>query len=777
MANEARDHFERYFAEKMWVMIPAAFRDDDGLAQPPGVLRGFIEVLARHAAHLRRSIDHRWDDEFIDLCSEWAVPYIGELVGTRLVSALNRRGRRVDVAKTIYYRRRKGTPRILEELIADISGWEGKVVEEFRRLGRMRHGLDPRPAPLAGRLTGTLPGGWADLRSTAGAELAGTAFDEFHHTPDFRRPRGRDGRYGIAKIAFHLFRLPAMRLDGVMPAAGPFPRTFTFDPSGRDIPLFIRRHRVDDRQRFDWEQWLTAREWELPSPMRCRVLGDAEYLITEAALTLLQPRLVAPGGLTPAAAAAAVDVLRLFRGERFPNEDRMRTVISTIGVPAIFLPAIWNAFLADTLVEDCGRRALLPPGAPNPAVGDASVWISTATGVVPRELVVAGNLSAPGLVAPGKRWAIDPVLGRLRFLGGGATPRPLVGYHYGFSGPIGAGGHDRSDSVLTAATNPIQSGGAIQTTVAANPNFLPSAGVAEVADCLTYSPIGNRNQITKLEFRSADRQRPYVRLTHNWRFTAAPNIEADLLLDGLWVGADNVSRMLLLTGDFKTVTLRNMTLDPGGVDANGLPIQPVRLRVAGFVGRLVIDHSITGPIRINPAATIERLEITDSIVHGPPRVAPPSPIDPAIASLVGEVHLLRTTVFGDIDVPWLYASETLITGFADVTNTQAGCFRFSAVLERRDPLNPLSDHSRVPHPYESHFLTDTAALFSSTVFGQPGYAQLAESAPEFLQRGAANGAEIGAFNSLLNPIKFDSLRAKVDEFAPFGLLPIYIFET
>jgi hypothetical protein len=30
---------------------------------------------------------------------------------------------------------------------------------------------------------------------------------------------------------------------------------------------------------------------------------------------------------------------------------------------------------------------------------------------------------------------------------------------------------------------------------------------------------------------------------------------------------------------------------------------------------------------------------------------------------------------------------------------------------------------------------------------------------------------------LLNPIKLDSLRAKVDEFAPFGLLPVYVFET
>jgi hypothetical protein len=98
-------------------------------------------------------------------------------------------------------------------------------------------------------------------------------------------------------------------------------------------------------------------------------------------------------------------------------------------------------------------------------------------------------------------------------------------------------------------------------------------------------------------------------------------------------------------------------------------------------------------------------------------------------------------------------------------------------LERRDPANPASAHSRVPHPYESHFLPNTSGIFTSSVFGQPGYVQLAESAPEFLQRGAQNGSEIGAFNSLINPIKFDGLRAKIDEFAPFGILPIYVFET
>ncbi len=245
----------------------------------------------------------------------------------------------------------------------------------------------------------------------------------------------------------------------------------------------------------------------------------------------------------------------------------------------------------------------------------------------------------------------------------------------------------------------------------------------------------------------------------------------------MWVGSDNTTRSIRLAGDFETVTLRNMTLDPGGVSAALTPIRPVPLRITGSVEQLIIDHSITGPIVVEAGASLERLEIRDSIVQGPPRTLPPNPVDPALSSLVGEIHLARTTIFGDIDVPWLYATETLIIGFADVTDTQAGCFRFSAVLVRRDPLDPASAPSRVPHPFASHLLNEITAIFTSTVFGQPGYAQLAESAPETLRRGAEDGSEIGAFSSLLNPIKLDSLRAKVDEFAPFGLLPIYLFET
>ncbi len=788
----AQDHFDRYYAEKLWATIPEHYRDQDGLADPPGVLRGFIEVLAQQAATLRRSSDRLWDDQFIDLCAEWAVPYIGELVATRMVSALNLRGRRVDVAKTIYYRRRAGTPRILEELIADITGWEGKLVEEFRRLGRMRHGLDPFPQPLAGLLTNTPPGGWADVRNANGAELAGSPFEEFHHTPDVRRPRGRDGRYGIARLGFHLYRLASTRLEDITPRPGPNPGTFTIDPSGRDVPLFIRRHRTDDRERVDWEEWISAREWEVPSPMRCRVLNHAPLVLTEQVLAIVRPLLLAaPISLTPANADIVIALLRRFVRLRIPGEARLFEITGALALPlrtAVRNPIVWNPMVAAAMDAECGKRALLPIGvyasnvAPTTAqedTSDASIVVKVfRNDLVPprfvpvaRELVAGGDLA--GWTVAGaitKQWVVDPTNGRLLWIGGGAAPQPLIEHHYGFSGNIGAGGYDRSHALTAPLTSSISGGGAIQTGFPANPNFLPPAGVAEITDSANYTPIDNRNQITDLEFRAFNEERPYLRLTHNWLLNTSANTESTLTLDGLWIGAGGNFSIQLL-GDYELVTLRHMTLDPGGVDSAGNPIRSVSLRIVGNVERLVIENSITGPIIVDPTGELTNLEIRDSIVDGQNSAAP------AISVPAGRVTMRRVTVFGEVLVEWLDASETLITGLTHVTNTQEGCFRFSAVLERLDPLNPASTRSRVPHPYESYFIRDFDGAFTSVVFGQPGYAQLAESAPESLRRGAENKSEIGAFSALLNPIKFDSLRAKVEEFAPFGLLPVYVFET
>src|SRR6266702_309290 len=102
-----------------------------------------INRIAIHIAVIRRSIDRMWDFQSIETCDDWLIPYIGDLVATNLVACMDARGQRLDVAKTIYYRRRKGTVGLLEELASDVAGRDARVVEFFRKLGRTRHNFDP----------------------------------------------------------------------------------------------------------------------------------------------------------------------------------------------------------------------------------------------------------------------------------------------------------------------------------------------------------------------------------------------------------------------------------------------------------------------------------------------------------------------------------------------------------------------------------------------------------------------------------------------------------
>src|SRR5690606_15318694 len=156
----ARDGYAQYYAEKLWQLVPEVYRNEDGLLPNPDVLREIVEVIADDAAQVRRSIDRLWEDQHIETCDDWAVPYLADLVGARLVSARDRRGRRIDVANAIYFRRRKGTPDALDTLVRAMSGWDVVLVEGFRRLARTRHRLDPLPVPV-GPMTATPPGGTA----------------------------------------------------------------------------------------------------------------------------------------------------------------------------------------------------------------------------------------------------------------------------------------------------------------------------------------------------------------------------------------------------------------------------------------------------------------------------------------------------------------------------------------------------------------------------------------------------------------------------------------
>jgi hypothetical protein len=216
-------------------------------------------------------------------------------------------------------------------------------------------------------------------------------------------------------------------------------------------------------------------------------------------------------------------------------------------------------------------------------------------------------------------------------------------------------------------------------------------------------------------------------------------------------------------------------LDPGGVQAQINPqecrvIPYVQIIVRGDIEELIIDSSIVGPVAEDTISgapgRIQKLTVRDSIVQS---------IDPANISAIdtdlGHVELQRVTVFGDIKVDTLFASEALVQGLIVVTDNQHGCFRFSAT--NNDP------QKRLPPQFESQLFTPKIPnhFFTSRRFGDPGYAQLSDTAPASIVRGAENRSEMGAFSSLLNPIKLGDLKAKVTEFMPFGLIAQFINET
>src|SRR5205085_3194329 len=63
----AGDHYDAYYADKLWARIPALYRAEDSEAETErGPLRELVERIGAQAAVLRRSIDRTWEDQSIE---------------------------------------------------------------------------------------------------------------------------------------------------------------------------------------------------------------------------------------------------------------------------------------------------------------------------------------------------------------------------------------------------------------------------------------------------------------------------------------------------------------------------------------------------------------------------------------------------------------------------------------------------------------------------------------------------------------------------------------
>ncbi len=149
-----------------------------------------------------------------------------------------------------------------------------------------------------------------------------------------------------------------------------------------------------------------------------------------------------------------------------------------------------------------------------------------------------------------------------------------------------------------------------------------------------------------------------------------------------------------------------------------------------------------------------RLSVADSIIDGKGE-------DEAIVSRTATLE--QATVFGKTQVDELaLASNSIFTDTVHAKMDQKGCVRFSYV-----PLD-----SRTPRKYKcqpSESSPDPEPSFTSTVYGDPGYAQLHRNVDIEIFEGADNAAEMGAFNHLLQPHRIRDLKSALNEYLRFGL--------
>jgi hypothetical protein len=757
----AQDRYDEYYTEKLWSLIPDVYRAEDGNLAQPGVLRGIVEIIAEQAAISRRSIDRLWEDQHIETCDDWAIPYIGDLLGTRLLSESDSRARRADVARTVRFRRRRGTPNLLAEIVDDLSGWDVVLVEAFRRLARAAHRLDAFPVEV-GRVTRTPVAGTAQLRNPRASDLTGSAFDEFFRTADVRLLRGKRGRIGLGNVNLHLFRqLPLEIVDGdpgQLDDASSL-TTFTFDPSGRDTTLFTRGVELEDVDR----RCVPSEEWEIAQPISCRLLSDAAYLVSSADLGALPQ--AGPGAPTADERAAIAVIV----GFRFANEARLRRRLTDLGVGFSGAGPSWYLELLErSMTSDSARRHLFP--------ASVSVRLSIAAEIDSAQEISGADLESrvcqPNPANPITRALIDPKHGRLAFTDHAdnpSTPAPLVHYFYGASGEVGAGSYARTPITTGPATTPATGGGSLT---------------------LSTSPLS----VTDLKLQSDGGKRPYV------EFVSAPTgsaatlrqaagaTPAKLLLDGVWLGSgarfsDGGGHQLVdlfIDRDptnapgathWDEIRINCSTLDPGGQRADLQRLGAVRIHVRSHVKLLRISRSIVGPIEVDAElGSVETIEIVDSVVDA--TKVPGTVPGVAIRSTTGHVRLAGTTVLGEIRCERLLASDCIVMGRPGaagivVADTQHSCFRYSAAP---------SEGTRLPDAYHSVFGDIRPFYFTSLRFGDAGYAALSTLAPEELLTGAENGSEMGAFSGSNRAGRMASILAKVEEFKPAAILTQFIIE-
>ena len=244
-----------FAADRIYELLPAIYRIRDADRGEP--LKALLSVIADQVGVLEEDLAQLYDDQFIETCAPWVVPYIGDLIGYRaLHNVVPKIGsERAEVAHTIGFRRRKGTAAMLEQLARDVTGWNARAVEFFQLLGWTQwtpNHIRPKNfyAP--------------DLREWEILEKINGPFDTVAHTVDVRHVTTGEGKYNIQNVGIFLWRLGAYPLTDSR-AFQLDAHRFLFHPLGYDTQLFTNPATEDEVTHL-------AEPMNVPDPIGRRVL-------------------------------------------------------------------------------------------------------------------------------------------------------------------------------------------------------------------------------------------------------------------------------------------------------------------------------------------------------------------------------------------------------------------------------------------------------------------------------------------------------------------------
>jgi hypothetical protein len=719
---------------KLFDLLPALYRLKDAqLAQAQqlsmGPLESLLMLVEEQLAVVENDLNQLYDDQFIETCAPWVIPYIGDLIGYQPVHGVAPAvaSPRAEVAHTISFRRRKGTVLALEQLARDVTGWSSHAVESFKILAGTQYMKHVRPCNYYA----------PDLRNWQVPVYMNTGFDATAHNVDVRRIAVERGRYNIPNIGIFLWSLNAYSLSSAPLTAiasntAGKAQCFRFSPFGRDIPLFTNP--VSQGSQIAAPATPVNVPHRLLRAVLCRDLqsgaGAAYYGMGKSLVVNVGGQLLNP------------------------YQIQVCNLSGPDGSWANLPPATGNYPYAAAIDPELGRLALPPSAGSN--VPEATFYYGFNAGMgggeYSRETGFAGFVVEDGQVLPFPDTVAPPryttLQQALTFAAGQLSPNQQIAVELHGSG-------------LSQPTYKLT--GPLSITV----------------------PTG-----ATLEVRGADGSWPMLVLDGGISVSGGPS--SSLILNGLLLSssvapgnppAGLINIPATLSGgsanQLGSLTINHCTLVPGwSLSGSGEPAfaaaPALAVALAGL--QISIQRSIVGALQVAELATAT---LTDSVLDGTSwtnvaysasdGVSAGGALTLQGCTVIGKIHASLCALISDSIVWAALASGDSWTAPLIADRKQAGCIRFSFV-----PLGSIT-----PRQFEcvEEGENSPQPVFYSLRYGDPGYAKLSPSTDDSIRQGADDGGEMGAFHFILAPQRESDLRVRMQEYLPVGLEFGIFYET